>query len=86
MNNHIYIHYKDVDYVTSINFKYSPYIRIYIEDVCIIEIFKYNNHNYYLQCFFYIPKFIFHREKIKTKKDLIRQINLLIESNIDEYL
>ena len=64
--------------------KYDKYLRIYIPDVCVIYIYKIRDHCYHVRGFFYKYKFIYTEDNIKSKKDLIRHLNMVIQKNIYE--
>ncbi len=82
MKKYIEIRIDGVCRLYSLNFseKY-PNERIEIDNVCIIYLHKFHDHNYLIKAFFYKTKYIFYAEHIKTKKELFVLIKKLIEEN-----
>lgn len=66
----------------NLEFLYDNCKRMDVKNVCIIDIFKYHNHRYDIQCFFYKTKRIYYRERIGTKKELYYVIQKLLEENL----
>ncbi len=69
--------------------KFNEYIksrRIHVEDVCVINVHKFNDHNYQLRCFFYKTKHIGYIENIPSKKEVYKFINEYIESHILRFM
>ena len=71
------------------DFRFNQYIssrRIYVEDVCIIEIYKFNDHNYRLKYFFYKTKQIGFVDNIQSKKKTFEQIQFALEQNVYKFV
>ena len=65
--------------------KFNEYIkhrRIDVEDICIIDVTKFNDHNYTLRCFFYKTKHIGYIDNIPSKKEVYKFIREYLESHI----
>ena len=59
--------------------------RIFLEDVCIIETYKFHDHDYSLKVFSYKSRYIGCVDKINSKKKLIEQIELFLKHHIYPY-
>ena len=66
----------------TLRFEFSNYKRIDVENVCVIDIYKYHNHRYDIKAFFYKTKYVFYRECISTKKELYDVIQNLLKENL----
>ena len=66
-------------------FSACKYKRIYLEDVCIIEAYKFNDRNYSIKAFSYKDKNIFCRDQLNLKKKLIEQIEVLLKGHVYPY-
>lgn len=55
---------------------------IYVKNICVIYVGKYHDHRYDIQCFFYKNLYIYHRERIESKKELYSAIQKLLEENL----
>ena len=73
-------HYYDIKFN-----EYRKRTRIYLEDVCIIEAYKFHDHNYMIKAFSYKDKYIFYADHINSKKKLIEQIELFLKNSIYPY-
>ena len=73
-------HYYDIKFN-----EYKKRTRIYLEDVCIIEAYKFHDHNYTIKAFSYKDKHIFCADQINSKKKLIEQIELFLKGHIYPY-
>ena len=65
--------------------EYSRYKKINIEDVCIIEAYKFNDHNYSIKAFSYKDKHIFYADRLNLKKKLIEQIEVFLKGHVYPY-
>ena len=65
-----------------LSFRGAKYKRMEVEDVCVIDVFKFHNHRYDIKCFFYSKRYIFYRECIVTKKELYNVIQKLLKENL----
>ena len=65
--------------------EYHKSTRIYLEDVCIIEAYKFHDHNYSIKAFSYKDKHIFYADSINSKKKLNEQIELFLKSHVQPY-
>ena len=84
MNLDIHIPCEDGSSYWCYSLRFSPnnYKRIDVENVCVIDIFKYHNHRYDIKCFFYKTKRIYYLECIGTKKELYDVIQKLLKENL----
>ena len=73
-------HYYDIKFN-----KYKKSTRIYLEDVLIIEAYKFHDHYYTIKAFSYKDKHIFCADQINSKKKLIEQIELFLKGHIYPY-
>ena len=62
--------------------KYRPIKNIYVPNVCLINIYKINDHRYDIKCFFYKNLYIYYKERITSKKELYNIINQLLKENL----
>ena len=62
--------------------QYSPSKHIIVEDVCIINIYKWHDHRYDIKCFFYKKKYIYCEKCIPSKKELYNRIQNLLQQNL----
>ncbi len=65
--------------------EYRKSTRIYLEDVCIIEAYKFHDHNYSVKGFSYKDKCIFYADQINSKKKLIEQIEVFLKGHVYPY-
>ena len=65
--------------------RYYKHKRIYIEDVCIIEAYKLNDHNYSIKAFSYKDKHIFCADRLNLMKKLIEQIEVFLKGHVYPY-
>ena len=65
--------------------EYRKCKRIYIENVCIIEAYKFNDHNYSIKAFSYKDKNIFCADRLNSKKKLIEQIEVFLKGHVYPY-
>ena len=65
--------------------EYRKCTRIYIEDVCIIEAYKFTDHNYSIKAFSYKDKHIFCTDRLNLKKKLIEQIEVFLKGHVYPY-
>ena len=65
--------------------EYRKHKRIYIEDVCIIKAYKFNDHNYSIKAFSYKDKHIFCVDRLNSKKKLIEQIEVFLKGHVYPY-
>ena len=71
------------NYHFSFNFsEYSMSHRYEVKNVCIIDVYKLNNHRYDLKAFFYKKKYITYTENIRSKKELYSAIQNLLQKNL----
>ena len=69
----------------SISFnEYRKHKRIEVKNTCIIDLYKFHDHRYDLQAFFYKKKRIAYQENIRSKKELYGAIQKLLKENLDE--
>ena len=72
-----------MNYHFSINFsEYLMSRRYEVKNVCIIDVYKMNDHRYDLKAFFYKNKRITYQEKIRSKKELYCAIQNLLQENL----
>ena len=65
-----------------LRFRCSDYTRMDVDNVCVIDVYKYHNHRYDIKAFFYKTKYVFYRECISTKKELYDVIQNLLKENL----
>lgn len=65
--------------------EYRKIKRIFIDNVCIIEVYKFHDHCYSMKAFSYKDKNIFCVDKVNTKKKIIEQIELFLKGHIYPY-
>ena len=73
-------HYYDIKFN-----EYHKSRRIFLEDVCIIEAYKFHDHDYTIRVFSYKSRYIGHVDKIKSKKELINQVELFLKYHVYPY-
>ena len=73
-------HYYDIRFN-----EYRKSKRIQIENVCIIEAYKFHDHCYSLKAFSYKDKRIFYAEQLNSKKKLVEQIELFLKGHVYPY-
>ena len=61
---------------------YSPHKKIKVNNVCIIQIYKFHDHRYDIKCFFYKKEYIYYQERIRSKKELYSAIQELLQENL----
>lgn len=61
--------------------QYSMNKYIEVDNVCIISIYKYNDHRYDVKCFFYKTKYIYYRDHIFSKKEMCSLLQDLVYKN-----
>ena len=70
-------HYYDIKFN-----EYTKRNNIYLKDVCFIQAYKHNDHNYELRAFSYIYRHIVCVNSINSKKKLIDQIELFLKNYV----
>ena len=65
--------------------EYRKSTRIFLEDVCIIEVYKFHDHNYILKVFSYKSKYIGYADNIQSKKKVVDQIELFLKGHVYPY-
>lgn len=65
----------------TLTFKYSKYLKIHVEEVCIILIRKDHDHSYYTEFFFYDTLNLGHWT-YSSKKELYSAIQKLLKENV----
>lgn len=73
-------HYYDIKFN-----EYRKSKRIFLEDVCIIEVYKFHDHNYSLKVFSYKSKYIGYADNIQSKKKVVDQIELFLKGHVYPY-
>lgn len=71
------------------DFRFTKYIksrRIEVKEVCIIEVYKFSDHNYRLKYFFYTTKQIGFVDNITSKKKTFEQIQFALEQNLYRFM
>lgn len=74
-------HYYDIKFN-----EYTKRNTIFLEDVCFIQAYKHNDHNYELRAFSYRYKHITCVNSINSKKKLIEQIEIFLKGFVYPYL
>lgn len=67
------------------DFRFNQYIssrHYYLEDVCVIDVYKFSDHNYRIKFFFYKNRQIGFIDNITSKKEALKQIEFAIEQNL----
>ena len=65
----------------NLTFKYSKYLKIHVEQVCLFFIIKNHDHSYYFEYFFYDTLKIGHNT-YNSKKELYSAIQKLLKENV----
>lgn len=60
----------------------NPYQRIYVSNVCVLDVVKVHSHRYDLQAFFYRDIYIFSLTSFSTKKKLYDAIQKLLQEHL----
>ena len=61
-------------------------LRIYLENVCVIDIYKNHDHNYDFKYFFYKTKRIGYLDHVPSKKELHKQLELILKNHLYPYI
>lgn len=73
---------KGLTHVFYLKFYISNKIKIKVDNVCVINIYKFHNHRYDLKCFFFDNDYIYYNECISTIKKLYDIIQSLLQENL----
>ena len=84
MNSRIVIPSNDgfskVFYLDFCEFRMSRKFKV--DNVCIIEVFKFHDHRYGLKCFFYKKEYIYCYDGFRSKNELYRAIQNLLQEKL----
>ena len=69
-------------YCFNLRFGDSGYKGIDVENICVIDLFKYHNHWYSLKAFFYGTKRIYSYDRIGTKRELYDVVQKILKENL----
>lgn len=62
--------------------EYKMSRKFKVDNVCIIEVFKFHDHRYDLKCFFYKTEYIYCYDGFRSKKELYSAIQKLLQENL----